>query len=265
MKHVVITGGSRGIGFGLVNEFIKNGCSVTFCARSDRTLNEALDKLSESWNSKMFKGIVCDVTRMDELATLSDFATKIFGQVDIWINNAGVSNEEVPFHNLSPDQFLSVIETNLKGVMLGTHAALNIMKSSESGFIYNMGGLGSDGRMIKGLAPYGTTKRAVEYFTMALAKEIKGDPVKIGLLLPGMVITDMILDPVRQDPLGSKRFIRILNILAEEVDPVAEFLVNRILENNNNGARISFMSAGKMMRKFVSAPFVRRDIVAKYL
>ncbi len=82
------------------------------------------------------------------------------------------------------------------------------------------------------------SKRAVQYFTKAFAREIKDGPVSVSLLLPGMVVTDMILDPIRKDPEGSKRARRIFNILAEEVETVAEFLVERILENEKNGAVI---------------------------
>ncbi|HUS86134.1 MAG TPA: SDR family oxidoreductase [Bacteroidales bacterium] len=265
MKHVVVTGGSRGIGFGLVNEFLRSGCMVTFTATSDATLNRALDLLVEKWDNSRMRGVVCDVTRIRDLNTLRDFATKIFGPVDIWINNAGITNEERMFGELDPDNFTRIIDTNVKGVMLASHLAYNMMKDQGGGFIYNMGGLGSDGRMRKGLTPYGTSKRAVQYFTRALSREAEGGPVKVGLLLPGMVITDLVIDPIKKDPAGSRRFIRILNIMAEEVGPVTEFLVDRIMINTSNGATISFLSTAKMVKRFAAAPFVRRDIVSKYL
>ena len=92
MKHVVITGGTRGIGYGMVREFLIRGFNVTFCGTTDRSVMNAMSALTEQWSSKNFRGVVCDVSKKEDLINLWDFGTKIFGDVDIWINNAGISN-----------------------------------------------------------------------------------------------------------------------------------------------------------------------------
>jgi len=266
MKHVVITGGTRGIGYGLVREFLIRGFNVTFCGTTDRSVMNAMSALTEQWSSKKFRGVVCDVSKKEDLINLWDFGTKIFGDVDIWINNAGISNEQEDFNKLDPDVFIKIIDTNIKGLMYATHLAYNNMLEQGRGFIYNMGGLGSDGRAIKGLAPYGMSKRAVQYFTKAFSKEIKNnDNVKIGLLLPGMVLTDMLLDSIRQGVDNSRQLKRVYNLLADEVEPVAAYLADKIIENENNGAVISYSSSFKMFLKVPGRFISGRDIVTDKL
>ncbi len=265
MKHVVITGGTRGIGSGMVRGFLKKGYRITFSGKSDSTVSETMDSLSQDWDTSLYKGVVSDISQPDDINTLWDFGTSIFGTVDIWINNAGITNERNMFGNLDIEKVSRLIDTNIKGVVTATHTVFNRMKKQGGGFIYNMGGLGSDGRMISGLTPYGMSKKAVQYFTMAFSREIETENVKVGLLLPGMVLTDLLLDPIRKNREGSENQKRIFNILADEVEPVTGWLVDRILENDRNGKVISYMSKWKVAIRFLSAPFTGRDIVSKNL
>ncbi|HCC70141.1 MAG TPA: chitin-binding protein [Bacteroidales bacterium] len=266
MNHIIITGGTRGIGFGMVREFLNRGFNVTFCGTTDNSVMKAMSALTEKWSSKKFRGVVCDVSKKEDLLNLWDFGTKIFGEVDIWINNAGINNFRAPFNELGTNVFSRIIDTNIKGLMYATHLAYNNMQKQGKGFIYNMGGLGSDGRIIKGQAPYGTSKRAVQYFTRAFAKEIKkADNVKIGLLLPGMVLTDMLLDPIRRDSDNSRRLKRVYNLLADEVEPVADYLAEKIIDNQKNGAVISYSGSFKMFLRVPGRMLSGRDIVSSKL
>ncbi|MBS0011431.1 MAG: SDR family oxidoreductase [Bacteroidales bacterium] len=266
MKHIVVTGGTRGIGFGLMKEFLYRGFNVTFCGTTDKSVMEAMSSLSEQYSSKKFRGVVCDVSREEDLVNLWDFSTKIFGKVDIWINNAGITNAQGPAHEIDTSLISRIVDINIKGLIYGTHLAYNNMLRQGEGFIYNMGGLGSDGRMIKGLAPYGMSKRAVQYFTRAFAREIgKAGKVKIGLLLPGMVLTDMLLDPIRQKSDNAQELKRLYKLLANEVEPVAEYLVEKILSNDKNGATISYTSITGMILKIPGRLLSGRDNVSEKL
>ena len=265
MKHVIITGGTRGIGSGLVKEFLENGYRVTFCGTSDSSVNAAVADLTNDYDSSLFRGIVCDVTRSADLSTLWDFSTSIFGPVDIWINNAGISNRQLSFNKLGPEEFRKLVEINITGLMEATHLAYEGMSRQGYGSIYNMGGLGSDGRMIKGLTPYGMSKKAVQYFTKAFAREVEKGPVIVGLILPGMVITDLLLDPLRRDPAGSRRAERIFNLLAEEVETVSPFIVKKIIENRSNGVTISYLTTSRIIRNFFTRPFSGENLIRKHL
>ena len=80
-----------------------------------------------------------------------------------------------------------------------------------------------------------------------------------------MVLTDLTLGPIRKDPANSGPIIRIYNILANDPDTVAPLLVRRMIANKKNGAKISWLTTGKVITRFMFAPFSRRDIISKYL
>jgi len=181
------------------------------------------------------------------------------------VNNAGIAYDQVFFHKVPPEVFLKIIDTNVKGLMLATHIAYNRMLKQGYGAIYNMEGLGSDGRKIPGLTPYGTTKRAVRYFTDAFAGEVKNGPVIVGTIMPGMVLTDLILEPLRKEKVKDRKVIRIYNILANDVEDVTPFLVRKMIRNRKNGVKISFLNPWKVIWKFITAPLTKRDVVSKYL
>jgi NAD(P)-dependent dehydrogenase (short-subunit alcohol dehydrogenase family) len=265
MKTVIITGGTRGIGAGLVSDFLKKGWNVVYSGTIESSIEKSMQSLSGQISSGSYVAVKCDVTNEKDLNNLWESGIKAFGKVDIWVNNAGVANEQAPFHEIPPDVFIKIIDTNVKGLMLATHIAYNRMMLQGFGAIYNMEGLGSDGRIITGMTPYGTSKRAVRYFTDAFAREVKNGPVIVGTISPGMVLTDLTLEPIRKDRDNNRQLIRIYNILANEPETVTPFLVRKMIENKNNGAKISWLSWWKVMTRFLFAPFSKRDIVSKYL
>ena len=265
MKTAVITGGTRGIGAGLVNDFLKLGWNVSYSGTSDSSVERSLSLLSANFRTESFRAFKCDVTVEKDLISLWDNTIKAFGHVDIWVNNAGTASEQVVFHKIPAGVFMKIIDTNIKGLMLATHVAYNRMAGQGSGAIYNMEGLGSDGRTISGLIPYGTSKRAVRYFTEGFAKEVKDGPVIVGTISPGMVLTDLLLEPLRKDPSNKKQMIRIYNLLANDVDTVTPFLVKKMTENKKNGAKIAWLTSGKVLIKFLMATFSKRDVVSRYL
>lgn len=265
MKTAVITGGTRGIGAGLVKNFLRSGWNVVYSGTSEATIEESLQKLSPEFSNENYTALKCDVRIENDLNGLWERAIKNYGRVDIWINNAGVANDQSPFHKIPPDLFVKIIDTNVKGLMMATQIAYNRMLEQGFGAIYNMEGLGSDGRIIGGMTPYGTSKRAVRYFTDAFVREVKGNPVLIGTISPGMVLTDMLLDPLKNNPAGSKQLKEIYNILASDPETVTRFLVRKIIRNRKHGTRISYLNTWKITARFISAPFFKRDLVSKYL
>ena len=265
MKTAVITGGTRGIGAGLVRDFLRSGWNVAYSGRSEDTIKRSLEILSGEFSEERYMASKCDVTAEEDLISLWDNAFNTFGRIDIWVNSAGTANDQVPFNEVPPGVFARIIDTNVKGLMLATHVAYNRMFQQGFGAIYNMEGLGSDGMMIRGMTPYGTSKRAVRYFTDAFAKEIQDGPVIVGTIAPGMVLTDMLLDPLRNNPANAKTLVRIYNILANEVETITPFLVRKMIGNTSNGAKIKYLTKVKMTWKFLSSPFSRRDVVRKYL
>jgi len=223
MKTIVITGSTRGIGFGLADAFLARGCRVTVSGRSQASVDEAAGKLAARHGAERVFGYPCDVTDFEAVQGLWDASKAHWGKVDIWINNAGIAHAQTDLREQAPEEMAAVVETNVVGSLFGAKVALTGMLEQGSGSLYNLEGLGSDGRKIEGLTVYGTTKHAVKYLTDALVKEVEGTPVLVGALRPGMVITEMLTQQYKDRP------VRVVGISCNErkhADPAAYFRRN---------------------------------------
>ena len=262
MKTIVITGSTRGIGFGLAAEFLKRDCHVVINGRSRSAVDQVINDLAGRYLSDRVWGQPGDMTQYDHVKQLWDSARLHFGAIDIWINNAGVAHPDVEFWKLPKEAIDKTVGLNLIGLMYGCRVAIDGMLAQEHGFIYNMYGFGSTGMQRTGMSIYGSTKRAVNYFTEALAKELADQPVKIGSLSPGMVITDLVTGQYHDRPEEFERARQIFNLLGDRVENVAAHLVDQILANDKNGAALRHMSTTKMMARMITGKLRRRDLFA---
>ncbi|OGO19409.1 MAG: hypothetical protein A2Z14_15665 [Chloroflexi bacterium RBG_16_48_8] len=119
------------------------------------------------------------------IQSLWDAAVDRFGRVDIWINNAGISHMTNEVWKLTTEQVENVVQITLLGAVYGSMIAVRGMLDQGFGSIYNMEGMGSDGRKHAGLTIYGMTKYGLNYFTESLAEELRGTSIIIGSLRPG--------------------------------------------------------------------------------
>lgn len=259
-KIAVITGSTRGIGYGLADSFLSLGCAVTVSGRTPEAVDKAVAELSAKHRAERVLGYPCDVTDFAQVQALWDAAKAHYGQIDIWVNNAGLGNPQMSFWENPAEQIQAVVETNLVGTMYGCKVALQGMLDQGFGAIYNLEGLGSDGRKMEGLTLYGTTKCALRYLDEALARETRGTPVLVGALRPGMVITDLVTGQYDGHAEDWERAKKIFNIIADRVETVTPWLAQRMLDNDKNGARISWSSTWKIMGRFLMAPFRKRDL-----
>ncbi len=260
MKTIVITGSTRGIGYGLADAFLDLGCAVTVSGRTAAAVEGAVVALSAKHPPENVFGHPCDVTHFDQVQGLWDAASACFGRIDVWINNAGISNFQMPVWEYPPELIEAVIGTNLVGAMYGARVALKGMLAQGSGSLYNMEGLGSDGRRVPGLTLYGTTKSGLRYLTDALVEETKDTPILVGALRPGMVMTELVTRQYGDRPEDWERVKRIFNILADRVETVAPWLARRVLDNERTGVRFNWLSRTKLMMRFLTAPFAKRTL-----
>lgn len=261
MKVIVITGSTRGIGYGLADSFLNEDCKVMISGRASLAVNTAVENLSKKYKSKQVAGHCCDVRDYEALEELWKVTVDRFGKVDIWINNAGINHSLVKPWRLPADEIEAIVGTNLIGVMYGSMVAVEGMLEQGHGAIYNMEGMGSNGRKMEGMSIYGSTKYGLQYFTEALVLETRDSPIIVGAIRPGMVMTDMLLrEGFEESPEEEERIRRVFNILADRVDTVAPWLVNRILSNEKTGVRISWLTTWKVMARFLVAPFRNRNV-----
>lgn len=257
MKVIVITGSTRGIGFGLAKAFLGLGCKVMLSGRKEKDVERAVNSLA----SKHASGQACDVRERDQVQALWDAACHTFGHIDIWINNAGVSAPQLETWHYSQAQIDTVIDTNIKGTWNGIAVAIPGMLQQGFGAIYSLEGLGSDGnRHVNKTCLYATSKAALGYLDDGLRNELKDSPIITGAILPGMVITDLLMGEYKEEPEKLEGFKPILNILASRVNEVAPVLAKKVLENKTKGAHIRYMSTAKTFLRFLTAPLSKRDL-----
>lgn len=261
MKSIVITGGTRGIGYALVAQFLSQGCVVTFCGHNSQTLETTIESLAQKYSVKSFLGCHCDVRNFSEVQALWKSATQQFKQVDIWINNAGITHPRLPVWEQTPEMLSTVVETNLTASLYGSKVAIAGMLTQGFGAVYNMEGSGSGGMKVKNLTLYGTTKYAIRFLTESLVIETKETPILVGAISPGIVITDLLMGQYNEEnnpmPMRTKR---LLNVLADKAETVAPYIVEQILLNQKTGARIAWLTPSKVLRRFLFSPFNKRNL-----
>lgn len=259
-KVVVVTGSTRGIGLGLADAFLARDCSVVVNGRAPESVEGAVAHLASKYGRERILGQSGDVTHVDQVQALWDASLAHFGRVDVWINNAGLAHAQSDFWQHDPAEIETVIRTNVIGAMYGARVALAGMLDQGFGALYNMEGLGSDGRQIEGMALYGTTKQALAYLTDALIDQTRSTGLVVGALRPGMVVTDLLTGQRAGGGEDWERARRIFNILADRVETVTPWLADRVLANRRTGVRIKWLTPWRTIGRFLAAPFRRRDL-----
>lgn len=261
---VVITGSTRGIGKGMAEHFLRRGHHVVISGRTAEAVQSACDELQAvAREGAEILGVACDVSQRSELQRLWQESAAAFGRIDIWINNAGVSNSRQRGGEMQGADIQAVQRINLAGVLHATQVALAGMSQQASkGTIYNMEGFGSNGMMRPGMSLYGASKYALTYFTKALLAETQTSGVRICYLSPGIVLTDLLKrDMGAPDSPEFERNRKIYEILADPVDTVAPWLVEKVLDNRSNGSRIAWLTSGKAAGRFLGSLFRRRQVL----
>jgi NAD(P)-dependent dehydrogenase (short-subunit alcohol dehydrogenase family) len=260
MKSIVITGSTSGIGLGLAAAFLSRGCAVTISGHSQMNLDKAYAVLAGKFESSRIQAYFCDMSHYDQVEGLWRAAAAQFGQVDIWINNAGAGIPQTPVWDYSQELIDKVIAANVTGAFYGMNVALKGMRQQGFGSIYNMEGLGSSGPVVKGLALYAATKSALAYLTTSAAKETEGTKIIVGGLRPGMVVTRLITAPYEGHPEEWKKVERIFNILSDRVETITPWMADKILSNKKNGVRINWLTRPKVTLRFLGSIFRKRTV-----
>ena len=189
-KVAVITGGSRGLGLAIAQEYALAGAKVVIGARSQRTIEQALETLNAGAPGRA-AGQTCDVSDLPQVEALADFAVKTFGRIDIWVNNAGLSAPYGPTAHIPSPVFMNVVNTNIIGTYNGSMVAMRHFAPQKSGKLINLLGRGDTGA-IKFQNAYSSSKVWVRNFTKVLAAEYKDSGVSVMGFNPGLVLTEML-------------------------------------------------------------------------
>jgi len=256
MNTVVITGSTKGIGQGLAKEFATRGSNVVISGRSQQSINEALSAIGDVPGEII--GQICEVGERDQLQNLWDVAVEKFGSVDIWVNNAGLARTVWSIVETPPDQIDAMLQTNMPGTIFGSIVAAKGMTAQGNGKIFNMLGGGSDGEYFPGIAVYGTTKRGLDYFSTALAKELKDTGVIVGRIRPGMIVTEAVIREAKEDMERFQQSRKMINNIVDQVETVSPFLVDEILAFEKTGGKIRWLSGAKIGWRMLKSRFKPR-------
>jgi len=192
-KVAVITGASRGLGKAISQLFAREGAKVVL---SGRNINDIEQNAADLWSERLeASACSCDVSDPRQIEDLARFAIQKYGGFDIWVNNAGIAGPYGASLDLSSDQFLTVLRTNMFGVYHGSMIAMRHFLPRKSGKLINILGAGA-----KKPAPnqnaYGSSKAWIRVFTLALAQEYKNSDVGVYALQPGLMDTDLLTEIV---------------------------------------------------------------------
>lgn len=189
-KKAIVTGGTRGIGFAVVQAFLRNGASVALFGSRQETVDKALAALGAENPDWEVIGMAPDLT--DYAAVDAAFAEveKAFGRIDILVNNAGISARE-PLYDYTPEAFENIMRLNVSAVFNGCRAAAPRMKAQGGGSIINTSSMVSLYGQPSGVG-YPTSKFAVNGMTRSLARELGRDNIRVNAVAPGVTRTDMV-------------------------------------------------------------------------
>lgn len=185
-KVVVITGGTKGIGYAIAETLVESGAAVFICGRDESDLNGAIERLG---GKDRVAGIACDVRDEDQVKAMLAECVRVFGGVDVLINNAGIGYFGKTVEETSADEFRRTIETNLFGVFYTCHYALPLMKTRGGGYIINISSLAGQNAHPR-MAAYNASKFGLNGFSEALMQEVRHDNIKVSYICPGSVNTD---------------------------------------------------------------------------
>lgn len=186
-RVVIVTGGSRGLGAGLVQSYLDSGDLVATCARSSTVEVERWGKDPDTEDRFLF--VPADLSRVEEADAFVRAVVTRWGRIDVLVNNAGVARDGV-LGLLDDADLDAVVDLNLKGTIYVTRQVSRRMLSAGRGTIVNISSVvGRSG--YRGLAVYSATKAALEGFTRALARELGSRGITVNGVAPGYLRTEM--------------------------------------------------------------------------
>lgn len=225
-KVAIVTGGSKGLGLAMAAGLASAGANLMIVNRNANDGQQAADALSRDYGISAV-AFAADITNPEQTEAMAEATVETFGKIDILINSAGI-NIRGPIDELTPDQFDSVMNINVKGTWLCCRAVTPYMKQAGRGSIINLAStLGLVG--LGNRTPYTSSKGAVVQMTRALAIELAPFNINVNAICPGPFLTEMNLPIADTD--DGKKFVVGATVLGRwgelrEIQGAAIFLAS---------------------------------------
>ncbi|MBE6023528.1 MAG: SDR family oxidoreductase [Cellulosilyticum sp.] len=189
-KIAIVTGGTRGIGRGIVRKYLQNGAKVVLFGSRQETVERAVEILKEENELWEVEGMYPNLTDAMEVENAILAVKEKFGRIDILVNNAGIS-QGTPLYDYTIEEFDKVIDLNVKALFYAILPTAKIMKAQGGGCIINTSSMVSLSGQPSGVA-YPTSKFAVNGMTISLARELGKDNIRVNAVAPGVTQTEML-------------------------------------------------------------------------
>jgi NAD(P)-dependent dehydrogenase (short-subunit alcohol dehydrogenase family) len=184
----VVTGAGRGIGAAIAQKLASLGASVALCGRSRAPLASTAAAIAQAGGKAEI--IPCDVTDLGSVEAMAKQVESVFGRVDVLVNNAGVGSFAGPLHNLAPEAWDELLNTNLRGVYYCIRGLAPTMIRSGGGHIINISSLAGKNALPNGAA-YAASKWGLNGLTYSVAEELRGHNIRVSVICPGSTNTDL--------------------------------------------------------------------------
>jgi 3-oxoacyl-[acyl-carrier protein] reductase len=221
----VITGAGRGIGAAIARKLASLGAAAALLGRTRSHLESTARAIAEARGKA--EVVSCDVSDLHSVGRTAEHVERTFGRVDILVNNAGIGGFATPLHELPPDRWDAILNTNLRGVYYTIRAFAPIMIGARSGHIINISSLAGKNALPNGAA-YAASKWGLNGLTYSVAEELRGHNIRVSVICPGSVDTE--LSPhTGKDPLKMLQPGDVAHAVAMLVTQAPQSFVSEIL------------------------------------
>jgi 3-oxoacyl-[acyl-carrier protein] reductase len=184
----VVTGAGRGIGAAIAEKLASLGATVVLCGRTEKPLRDTASRISANAGNAQVK--TCDVGNLDSVQEFADWVSKTLGRVDVLVNNAGIGAFSGPLHEMTPEAWEKVLNTNLRGVFYCIRSFAPMMIAAKSGHIINISSLAGKNALPNGAA-YAASKWGLNGLSYSVAEELRAHKIRVSVVCPGSVDTEL--------------------------------------------------------------------------
>lgn len=184
----VITGAGRGIGASIARILAALGAETVLCGRTEAGLEATATAISQAGGASHVA--VCDVTQRHSLESLAGWIEHTFGRIDVLVNNAGIGGFGGPLHQLPPEAWDQILNTNLRGVYYSIRSLAPLMIRGKSGHIINISSIAGKNPLPNGAA-YAASKWGLNGLSYSVAEELRSHNIRVSVVCPGSTNTDL--------------------------------------------------------------------------
>ena len=221
----IVTGAGRGIGASIARQLSSLGATAVLCGRTDAVLQSSAQAIAQAGGKA--EVVPCDVTSLPSVEAAAKRVEALFGRADILVNNAGIGGFGGPLHQLAPDSWDRILNTNLRGVYYTTRAFAPMMIRARCGHIINISSLAGKNALPNGAA-YAASKWGLNGLSYSMAEELRSHNIRVAVICPGSTNTD--LSPhAGKDPAKMIQPDDVAHVVAMLVTQAPQSFVSEIL------------------------------------